>query len=263
MHAADPVPAVFLSHGSPMVAMERGPYQGALVKLGRRLKACAVIALSAHWSSVATVFVSGADAHDAIYDFGGFPRQLYDLTYSPPGHPTLAKGIANCLSTRGWKARLIDEGGLDHGVWMPLRLMYPEAEIPVVPLSVPLRLAPRQLFELGLALAPYRSQGCLILGSGGIVHNRTLFRGGEKDQPPERWAREFDRWFAEKLAKHDIASLLEYRRLGPHADRAVPTYEHLAPVFIVLGAGCGFRRVETIAGGFEYGLISMRSFAIA
>ena len=245
-----------------MVAMERGPYQGALVKLGNRLKSSAVLAISAHWSSVATVFISAAERHNAIYDFGGFPRQLYDLTYSPPGHPALAKRIVNHLKTRGWKARLIDEGGLDHGAWMPLRLMYPEAAIPVVPLSVPLRLTPRQLFELGLALAPYRSEHCLILGSGGIVHNRALFRGGDREQPTERWAREFDRWFAERLAKHDIASLLDYRRFGPHAERAVPTFEHLAPVFIVLGAGCGYTRVETISGGFEYGLLSMRSFAL-
>jgi len=262
MHAEEPVPPVFLSHGSPMVALERGPYQGALVKLGHRLKSSAIVAISAHWSSLATVFVSAAQGHEAIYDFGGFPRKLYDLTYSPPGEPALAKRISNDLRANGWRARLINEGGLDHGAWMPLRLMYPEAEIPVVPLSVPLALTPKQLFGLGLTLAPYRYENVLIMGSGGIVHNRTLFRGGEKDQPSERWAREFDKWFADKLARHDLASLFEYRRLGPYADRAVPTFEHLAPVFIVLGAGCGFTRVQTIAAGFEYGLISMRSFAL-
>ena len=262
MYPEDAVPAVFVSHGSPMAAMQRGPYQGALVKLGQRLKSSAVIAISAHWSSSATVFVSAAKEHHAIYDFGGFPHQLYDLTYSPAGDPALAKRIVNALRASGCKARLIDEGGLDHGVWMPLRLMYPEATVPVVPLSVPLRFTPKQLFELGLALAPYRGERCLILGSGGLVHNLTLF-GGPKDQPIEWWAIEFDKWFAEKVAKHDLASLLDYKTLGPHANRAVPTFEHLAPVFIVLGAGCGYIRVETIARGFEYGSISMRSFALA
>ena len=245
-----------------MVAMQRGSYQGALVRLGRRVKPSAVLAISAHWWSQATVFVSAAESHKAIYDFGGFPRYLYDLSYSAPGDAALARRIADTLRASGCKARLINEGGLDHGVWMPLRLMYPEATVPVVPLSVPLGLTPKQLFEVGLALAPYRSESCLVFGSGGIVHNPLLF-GGQKDQPTEWWARAFDKWFADKLARHDFASLFEYRRLGPFAERAAPTFEHLAPAFIVLGAGCGYIRVETIARGFEYGSISMRSFALA
>ncbi len=263
MNAQNDAPALFLSHGSPMVAIERGPYQDALATFGREVRPSAILAISAHWGSSDTIAVSGAGQYQAIHDFGGFPPSLYALTYSPPGSPALAKRIVDHLNSAGWKSGLVDKDGLDHGVWIPLRLMYPEATIPVVQLSVPLSFSAKRLYELGRSLAAFRAEDVLIFGSGGIVHNLLMFRGGPLDQPIASWAREFDDWFAEKLKWHDVPSLLRYEELAPSVRLAVPTNEHFAPVFIVLGAASEYTRVESVFEGFQYGAISLRSFAIA
>ncbi len=252
----------FISHGAPTVAIERGAYQDSLAEFGARVRPQAIVALSAHWGSAATVGVSNAEHLHAVHDFGGFPPALYELQYSPPGSPELAGRVAASLTRAGSTAELVNHAGVDHGVWIPLRLMYPDARIPVVQLSVPLELTPEQLFQIGRTLSPLRDEDVLILGSGGIVHNLRLFRGGQVDLPVEDWAKAFDDWFAEKLQQGDIAGLLAYRELAPHADLAVPTFEHLAPVFVVLGASRHGARVEPIFEGFQYGTISLRSFAL-
>lgn len=254
---------MFISHGSPAVAIERGAYQNALAAFGHRVQPDAVLAISAHSSSSNAVSIGAAARYQAVHDFGGFARALYDLTYSPPGSPGLAKRVASLLKEQGWAAELAEEGGLDHGAWVPLRLMYPEATIPVIPLAMPPHFNPQQLYKLGQALASLRSENVLILGSGGIVHNLLLFRGGPPDEAVVPWAKQFDDWFKQKLVEHDVASLLRYRELAPHAELAVPTFDHFAPVFPVLGAAAGYSRIETIFEGFQYGSISMRSFAIA
>jgi 4,5-DOPA dioxygenase extradiol len=256
-------PAVFISHGSPMVAVERGPFQDALAGFGARVRPKAIVAVSAHWGSSTSISISAAERYEAIYDFGGFPPALYQLTYSPPGSPELAQRIAGLLKSDGWKSELTTTRGLDHGVWIPLRLMYPEATIPVVQLSVPLDLTPQQLYDLGKTLQPLRAENIMIFGSGGIVHNLRMFRGGPVDQPVEPWAKEFDDWFEAKLEAHKIGDLIRYQELAPHAELAVPTFEHFAPVFIVLGAASGSGTIESIFEGFQYGALSMRSFSIA
>jgi 4,5-DOPA dioxygenase extradiol len=180
-----------------------------------------------------------------------------------PFTPELAQRIAGLLKSDGWKSEITTTRGLDHGAWIPLRLMYPEAAIPVVQLSVPLDFTPRQLYDLGKTLQPLRSENIMILGSGGIVHNLRMFRGGPVDQPVESWVKQFDDWFKQKLEQGKIADLLRYQELAPHAELAVPTFEHFAPVFIVLGAASDSEKIESIFEGFQYGALSMRSFAIA
>ena len=256
-------PAVFISHGSPMVALERGRYQESLAAFGQSHRPSAIVVVSAHWGSSSSIAVSRAERYEAVHDFGGFPRALYEITYAPPGLPGLAQRIAEQFQQAGWPAELVDNPGIDHGVWIPLRLMYPAADIPIVQLSVPLEFTPQQLFDVGKILKPMRSENILILGSGGIVHNLRLFRGGETNPPVEPWAQEFDNWFGDRLEQRDVASLLRFEEEGPHARLAVPTFEHLAPVFIVLGAADGYQTVRPIFQGFQYGSISMRSFAIA
>ncbi len=256
-------PAVFISHGSPMVVLERGPYQDALASFGRRVRPQAIVAISAHWDSTTSFAVSRADGYQAAYDFGGFPHQLYEVKYAPPGEPALAKRVSGLLKAGGWTSELVADHELDHGLWGPLRLMYPDASIPVVQLSLPLRLTPQQLYDAGRALHPLRSENILILGSGGIVHNLRMFRGGPIDQPVEPWAKQFDDWFGAKLEQHDIASLVNYRKLASHAELAVPTFEHFAPVFFALGAAGNGGAISHIFEGFQYGALSMRSFAIA
>jgi 4,5-DOPA dioxygenase extradiol len=256
------MPAVFVSHGSPMVALQRGPYQDALAKFSRKTKPSAIIAISAHWASGTTINITGSERHSTIHDFGGFPAALYELTYDAPGSPALANRIARLLQAGGWETDITSDRGLDHGVWIPLRLMYPAGDIPVIGLSVPLQLPPRELFKIGEALAPLRREGILILGSGGIVHNLRLINFADPQAAVDEWAAEFDAWFRNAVVNHDIEALFDFSDKAPHAHLAVPTYEHFAPAFVTLGAGSDCKEVSTIYEGFDHGNISMRSFAI-
>jgi 4,5-DOPA dioxygenase extradiol len=257
------MPAVFVSHGSPMVAVQRGPYQDALAEFGRTVRPPAIVAISAHWGSVKAIEITGSKQNRTMHDFGGFPPALYDLRYDAPGSPELASRIAGLLREGGWDSTITAERGLDHGVWIPLRLMYPAAEIPVVELSVPLQFKPHELYRVGQTLAPLRDQGVLIVGSGGVVHNLRRVRFEDVYAAVDAWASEFDAWFADAVAQKKLADLFHYREIAPHADLAVPTFEHFAPVFAVLGAGADAGNPSTIFEGFEHGNISMRSFAMA
>ena len=257
------MPAVFISHGSPMVALQYGPYQDALTEFGRTVRPSAIVAISAHWGSANTININGEARHSTMHDFGGFPPALYELTYNAPGSPQLAERIAGLLRENKWEARITSGRGLDHGVWIPLRLMYPAADIPVVELSVPLQFPPDELYRIGQVLAPLRREGALILGSGGVVHNLRLAYFEEVDHAVDPWAAQFDRWFADAVEHGKLNELFRFEEAAPHAQLAVPTFEHFAPVFVVLGAGLATGNVSTIYQGFEHGNISMRCFAIA
>lgn len=257
------MPVAFVSHGSPMVAIETGPYQEALQRFGREHRPKAIVAISAHWESADEVRIASAEAHRLIYDFGGFPDALYELTYEAAGDPELARRIGGLLRNGGVPSALDAVRGLDHGVWVPLRSIYPNADVPVVELSIPGKLSPAELFRIGGLLSPLRSEGVLILGSGGIVHNLRRLDWQHRDGPAEAWALDFDRWFAEKLEAGDIDGLFGYQRAAPSAALAVPTNEHFHPVFVALGAARAQGRIEYIYEGFQYGTLSMRSLAIA
>jgi 4,5-DOPA dioxygenase extradiol len=256
------MPAVFISHGSPMVAIEQGPYQQALAGFGEMVRPKAILVISAHWSGRDTVHISAAPEHSLIYDFGGFPPALYQLTYKAKGLPELGSRVAEMLSGSGFHTQLDPSRGLDHGVWVPLRLMYPKADIPVVEISLPLTMSPEKLYELGKALAPLRDDGVMILGSGGIVHNLRLFNPAERDGAPDAWAQEFDQWFRNVLEAHETSTLFNYQTKAPHAALAVPTPEHFVPVFVVLGAGAATGNIDHVFEGIQYGNMSMRCFAI-
>lgn len=245
-----------------MVALQSGPYQDALAEFGRKSKPKVILAISAHWASDRTINITGANRHATVHDFGGFPAALYDLRYDAPGDPALAARIDKLLQGAGWSASVTTDRGLDHGVWIPLRLMYPAADIPVIALSIPLLFSPQELYKLGETLAPLRSEGVLIFGSGGIVHNLRLVNFADQHAPVEKWADEFDAWFRDAVANHDLGVLFDFENKAPHARLAVPTFEHFAPVFVVLGAG-NTGTVSTIYDAFEHGTVSMRSFAIA
>ena len=257
------MPAVLVSHGSPMVAILSGPYQEALADFGGKVRPKAIVAISAHWGSRTTIGITASDRHGTIHNFRGFPRALYELTYDAPGSPQLASRVAELLDGNGWSTTLTKERGLDHGVWVPLRLMYPAADVPVVALSTPLQLSPEELYRVGLALAPLRDEEVLIFGSGGVVHNLGLVHFANARHPVDAWAAEFDAWFADVVEHKKFTQLFDYKQVAPHASLAVPTFEHFAPVFVVLGAGSPRGGVTTIYEGFEHGNISMRSFAIA
>jgi len=220
----------------------------------------AIVIVSAHWHAPHPVHVTSWTNMPLVYDFGGFPDELYRISYPAPGNPAIAQRAIELLASAGVRAEANDSRGLDHGAWVPLRLAWPEAQIPVVQVSLPLA-PPAELYRLGEALRPLREEGVLVAGSGGVVHNLREVHFDDKQAPIDRWAAEFDDWVTERIANREWDRLFAYRTTAPHAARAVPTTEHFDPVFVALGAGLPEDRTETIFEGFQYGNLSMRSFA--
>ncbi len=256
-------PACFVSHGAPTAALDDDAYTGALAGFAREQpEPAAIVVVSAHWEAHGPVRVNAAAEPALIYDFGGFPDALYRLSYPAPGSPELAAEIGGLLGEAGIAHTEETARGWDHGVWVPLRLLYPEAAAPVVEISLPLPRTPAVVMALGAALAPLRDRGVLLFGSGGIVHNLRRLRFGEKDAPVDDWAAAFDAWVRVRLEQLDAAGLASYADAAPHAALAVPTTEHFDPLFFVLGACGDADRCSAIFEGFEYGSLSMRSFAL-
>ena len=222
----------------------------------------AIVAVSAHWQTAGDIRVTSNPQPRLIYDFVGFPGWLYEVRYACPGDRAVAQAVALLLGQRGIPARLDPERGLDHGVWVPLSLAAPDARIPVVQVSLPTGAAPAELLDLGKALAPLRSQDILLVATGGIVHNLAQIEPDTADGVAEPWADEFDRWVAGRVAAGDAASLADYARLAPHARLAVPTAEHLDPLFVTVGSALPNDSVMDVYTGFRYGTLSMRSFAL-
>jgi 4,5-DOPA dioxygenase extradiol len=219
----------------------------------------AILIVSAHWQVSRPLRLTAWDHAPLVYDFGGFPEELYRISYPAPGNPALAARIATVLRAGDQATRFETERGLDHGAWVPLRLTWPEAAIPVIELSFPF-VSPQELFQLGRTLRPLREDGILLVGSGGIVHNLRRIHLDNKQAPVDGWAAEFDKWVAAQVASRNLEALFAYRSAGPHARLSVPTTEHFDPLFIVLGAAFPDEPVETIFEGFQYGSMSMRSF---
>lgn len=225
-------PSLFLSHGSPMLAVDAAqPAHGFLRALGAQLpRPEAVLVVSAHWDTTAPR-ATGSPQPDTLHDFYGFPAPLYRLRYPAPGRPELAAQVVRVL---GADAAVDTDRGLDHGAWVPLLLMYPRHDVPVVQLSLQTALGPAHHLRLGEALAPLREQGVLIIGSGGATHNlREYFHASAGHEPYEAFAA----WLHETLMRGEQEALLDYRRRAPHASRNHPTEEHFLPLFVALGAG--------------------------
>lgn len=255
---SDPVvlPAVFLSHGAPTLAVEDNAQTRAWAQLARQIgRPSAILAVSAHWDTE-TPAVSATAAPRTIHDFHGFPRELYEQRYPAPGAPELAQLAARQLAHAGLSCALDPHRGLDHGAWVPLKWMYPQADVPVAQLSVQSHRGARHHYELGRALAPLRGDGVLILASGGIVHNLSEIRW-RADEPVE-WASQFNDWIAERVAKGAVGELLDYRRLAPDAARSHPTEEHMEPFFVAMGAGgTSARRIDL---GIDMGSLGMDGY---
>ncbi|PTL83774.1 class III extradiol ring-cleavage dioxygenase [Vitiosangium sp. GDMCC 1.1324] len=255
-------PAFFVSHGSPMVALETDAFPQALKAFGEaQAPVRALVVVSAHWETPDAVRVTAAEAPPLIYDFGGFPEPLYRLTYPSPGSPELARDIVARLGSAGLPAEADAARGLDHGTWVPLRLAFPAARIPVVQVSLPWGASAVDVAKMGEVLRPLRAEGVLLMGSGTMTHNLRLLAWRDKSAPVEPWAREFDAWVTERLAARDFVGIQSWMS-APHARLAHPTAEHFLPLFFVLGAALPEDRLTSVFEGFHYATMSMRSFAL-
>lgn len=259
-------PVLFVSHGSPMLALESGPATAFLCGLGREIEAKwgrpkAILCASAHWAS-ATPCLSLAERPETIHDFYGFPESLYRLNYPAPGAPEMARRAAACLDAEGFTAGFDPHRGLDHGAWMPLRMMWPEADIPVAQLAIQPDLGPVHHIALGRALAPLAAEDVLIVGSGGAVHNlRDLaLRRQAGDQATPDWAEDFSAWLEAAVRTGDATALADYRNRAPGARLAHPTDEHLMPLHFAFGAG-GATPGQPLFRGYSGGSLSMAAFA--
>ena len=256
------LPTVFVSHGSPMHALEAGATGKAWAALGERLpRPRALLICSAHWEAESPA-LTGSALPETIHDFTGFPPPLYEIRYPAPGDPALAARAQSLLRAAGLEAAVDPERGLDHGAWSPLLYAYPRADIPVVQVSVQTRLGPRHHLALGAALAPLAGEGVLVIGSGHLTHNlrelRSLRDTGVGRAVP--YVGEFQDWVRERIEAHDFEQLADYRRLSAAGARAHPSEEHFLPLFAALGAARDGYRPERFVGHVEGGVLAMDAY---
>ena len=251
------LPSLYVSHGSPMTALQPGLSGTRLAELAGLLpRPAAIVMASAHWLS-ARPQVGAALRPETIHDFSGFPPALYQMHYPAAGDRALAEHVAQLLDQANLPATLELQRGLDHGAWVPLRLLYPQADIPVVPLSIQPALGPQHHYAVGQALASLRNEGVLVIGSGSITHNLHDLAARYSDEQPASYVRPFIEWMEQRLLAGDVDALLDYRAQAPFAQRAHPTEEHLLPLFVALGAAGANAHAQRIDAGIDMGLLAM------
>jgi len=256
------LPSLFISHGAPTFALEPGLAGPRLTALGRQLpRPQAVLVVSPHWMTP-TPRVGTAREPETIHDFGGFDPALYRLQYPVRGHEALAKRTIEHLTRASWPAQADARRGLDHGAWVPLMHLYPDADVPTFQVSLPARLDAQGAWAFGQALAPLADEGVLIVGSGSLTHNLYEFRGAHG--PDEPYVQAFSAWVREAVEQGDRTRLLRALDDAPDARRAHPTTEHFWPLLVAAGAadaGDGPQPAAVIEGGIAYGMLAMDSYA--
>ncbi len=256
------LPTLFISHGSPMLAIQSSPANHFLRDVGKTFpRPSAILVISAHWESNGELAVSVVNNPSTIHDFGGFPRELFEIQYPAPGATEVGSQAADLLKQAGFEVRTSSTRGLDHGAWVPLCLMYPEADIPVTQVSVRRDASMMEHVRIGRALSTLRDQDVLVIGSGSLTHNLYEYRGQEIDASVPGWVSEFDVWMKEHLEEQDLEALLSYRDKAPHAVRNHPTEEHLSPLFVALGAAGEVGAVTRLHTSYEYGVLAMDVYA--
>jgi 4,5-DOPA dioxygenase extradiol len=259
--ATNPVaPVLFISHGAPTFATEPGELGRQLGQLGQTLQGIrAIVAVSPHWQT-SHVEVTSHESPATVHDFLGFPGELYAITYPVPGCAKVAREVADVLASAGMPAQLNPAQGLDHGVWVPMLHLRPQADIPVICVSLPTTATPEYAWQLGRALGALRHHGILIMGTGSMTHNLSEYRGS-KVTDPSPYVLAFSNWMRDRLERRECDALLAYRSQAPHAQRAHPTEEHVLAVFVALGASDEDDQFDVISEEVRYGMLSMASFA--
>lgn len=252
------LPTVFVSHGAPTFAIEPGLAGPGLTALGRALpRPRAVLVVSPHWMTPSP-HVGLARRPATIHDFGGFDPKLYEIEYPVEGHPDLAARALELLRAARWSPQSDERRGLDHGAWVPLRYLYPQADVPVFQVSLPSRLDADAAWAFGQALAPLTGEGVLIVGSGSLTHNLYEFRAAAARD--EAYAAEFAAWVREAVATDDGLRLRRTLDIAPHARRAHPTAEHFWPLLVAAGAAASLQPVHVVAGGITHGVLAMDAY---
>jgi 4,5-DOPA dioxygenase extradiol len=254
------LPSLFISHGSPMLALEDAPTTHFMRSVGQSMpRPKAILVASAHWETERPM-LSSAEHPETLHDFGGFAKELYELRYWAPGSPMLALQAQGLLQKAGIGASLDPSRGFDHGAWNPLLLMYPEADIPVVELSVQPQRDARWHYALGQALASLKDQGVLIMGTGNLTHNLyEAFRGGHVETPA--WVDAFSSWVFERLSEGDLDALLNWWTRAPYAQRNHPSPEHFLPFFVALGAAGAQAKAQRLHHDVTMGVLAMDAYA--
>jgi 4,5-DOPA dioxygenase extradiol len=250
------LPTLFISHGAPTFAIEPGIAGRELEHLVQHLpRPRAILIASPHWMTP-TLSLTGHPEPETIHDFGGFDKALYAIQYPAPGAPAIATRAAELLTTAGFAPRVDANRGRDHGAWVPMLHMYPAADIPVIQISMQPNGSPEHYFHLGRALAPLRSEGVLIIGSGSLTHN--LYEFGSTQGKTLAYVTAFAEWIAAAVRRMDSAALFDYRRQAPHAEHAHPTDEHLMPLMFAMGAAGAHASVQRLAADdVRYGMLAM------
>ena len=252
-------PAVFTGHGSPMYAIEPNRYTAAWSALGKSLKRPdAILVISAHWVTRG-VWVTAMPKPKTIHDFGGFPQALFDIQYSAPGSPALADRVKELLNVPVVLEE--NEWGIDHGAWSILKYMYPNADVPVVQLSLDGSLSAAEHYTLAKQLKPLRDENILILGSGNVVHNLRTIRWGDGSQPYP-WAQEFNQFFVSEMKANHHETLIHWEKFGESAHLSIPTPEHYWPALYILALQEEGAQPNVLVDGMEMGSISMLSFSV-
>jgi 4,5-DOPA dioxygenase extradiol len=251
------LPSVFVSHGSPMHALQPGPAGEAWAALGRRIgRPRAIVIASAHWETDRPL-LTGAGRPQTIHDFYNFPEPLYRLRYPAPGAPEVAQHAKELLLGQGFDAGIDPARGLDHGAWSPLLYMYPDADVPVVQLSIQPQLGTQHHVDVGKALRRLAEENVLVIGSGHLTHNLRDWARGQGQPTP--YAREFQEWVLERIHHRKLAELVQYRSLSPHGVRAHPSDEHFLPLFVALGAA-GEGTPERVYDAIDSGVLAMDAY---
>lgn len=255
------MPAVFIGHGNPMNVLQHTRWSESWVALGENLpRPGAILVVSAHWYLPATM-VTAMPHPRTIHDFSGFPQELYDVKYPAPGDPALAERVRDLLAPI--PVILDRERGLDHGAWSVLGRIFPEADIPVVQLSIDRTKPPSFHLEVGRRLAPLRDEGVLLLGSGNLAHNLRTYRWDRPDEWSYEWAARFEEQVRTLLRKGEVDRLADYRAMGPDAELSVPTPDHYLPLLYVLGARRDGEAISYPVEGFEGGSMSMLAVQVS
>jgi len=256
-------PALFVSHGAPTFPLTDAPARSFLEHLADRLpgKPRAILVISAHWETPRPQLTAN-EVNETIHDFYGFPKELYEIRYPAPGSAWLVDRVATLIEANNGTVIRQAGRGLDHGAWVPLRLVYPDADIPVVQLSVQTALGPDYHYRLGELLSPLRAEDVLIVGSGSFTHDLSSFRDYYHaiHAPAPAWVDEFADWMSAAIEEDRIDDLLAYRTRAPHAVRNHPTEEHLLPLFVALGAGA-HEGTAQLHRSTTYGILRMDAFA--